>query len=137
MTVGLSLWADVPGHKPDREVRVESFKPQGTTDPAVNISIKFSNSLVPPDSLKCPTGMIPVQITPDIAGFVRWTATNMHTIYPSRPLKPATEYKATVRAGSGFVNGNAIRRDQDFSFRIPPFSIEVSRIERSTAESIN
>jgi hypothetical protein len=41
MTKGLGLWADVPGPRPDRNVRVESFRPQGETDPAVNVTIKF------------------------------------------------------------------------------------------------
>lgn len=125
LTAGLALWADVPGSKPDRKVRVISFKPQGQTHPVVNITIKFSNSLVSPDSLMRPAAVIPVQITPDVEGLARWTATDELTIYPGKPLNPATEYRATVRADDGFVNGNAIERNQVFTFRTSPLSARV------------
>jgi len=127
MTAGLGLWADVPGPKPDRDVRVESFRPQGETHQSVNITIKFSNALVPPDSLRHPTGIFPVTIKPHIEGLARWTATDVLMIYPGTPLRPATEYKVTVKGGGGYVNGNAIRRNHAFSFHTPPLSIKVTR----------
>jgi hypothetical protein len=129
LSTGLGLWADVPGPKPDRDVRVVSFKPQGTTGSAVNISITFSNSLVPPDSLNRPTKIVPVRISPEIDGLARWTATDILTIYPGKPLDPATDYRATVIGGGDYVNGNRIRRDQQFEFHTPTLSIDIPRYQ--------
>ncbi|UCC43186.1 MAG: hypothetical protein JSU65_08525, partial [Candidatus Zixiibacteriota bacterium] len=124
---GFGLWADVPGPKPDHNVRVESLSTRGTVQPATNIAIKFSNDLVPRDSLNRPVHRIPVEFSPDIPGQARWAATDVLMIYPGQPLRPATQYQVIVRAGGGYVNGNAIGQDQKFSFRTPPLAVEVVR----------
>ncbi len=121
------LWADNPGPKPDPNVKVESFTPVGTTGPKVNIAIKFSNALVPPDSLDRVSSVIPVTFEPEIAGLARWVSPDMLVVYPDRPLKPATEYRATVHAGGSFVNSNKIREDEHFEFRTSPLSVRVVR----------
>jgi len=137
LVTGVGLLADLPGPKPDLDVRVDSFKPQGVTDPSVNITVTFTNALVSVDSLSRPTGLVPVEITPDVEGLARWTAPDKLTIYPGRPLEPATEYRATVKAGSGFVNGNAIKRDEHFSFRTPPLAIEIARYQAQRSREHN
>lgn len=125
IAAGLVLWADVPGPKPDLDVRVESFSPNGTTERNTNISIKFSNALVPADSINKVAWNSPVSIVPPIEGMARWSATNILTIYPSRPLSPATKYIATISSGGGYVNGNAIQKFYKFGFHTYPLSIKV------------
>ena len=129
LVTGVGLFADMPGPKPDPDVRVESFNPQGLTEQSVNVTIKFSNALVSADSLTKPVAVIPVEITPEINGLARWTAPDILTIYPGTPLAPSTEYKATVKAGGGYVNGNAIKRTETYSFHTPPLSAKVSRYQ--------
>lgn len=134
---GLGLWADIPGPKADHDVRVESFSPWGLTNQSVNITIKFSNSIVPVDSLNRPTTIIPVRISPEIDGVARWTATDVITIYPGQPLLPATEYRATVSPGGGFVNGNAIAKGQEFSFHTPALSVKLIRYQAQRSRKQN
>ena len=126
-TAGLVLWADVPGPKPDPNVKVVSFSPLGSTEQTVNISIKFSNALVPPDSINRMVWKLPVKFNPEIDGLARWTATDVIAFYPTKPLAPATKYTALVSAGGGYVNGNAIGRNYSFEFQTPPLSVSVSR----------
>ena len=125
VAAGLVLWADVPGPKPDTDVQVESFSPNGATEQSTNISIKFSNALVPLDSVNKVAWNSPVKIEPTIEGVARWSATNILTIYSSRPLKPATKYIATISPGGGYVNGNAIQKFYKFGFHTPPLSLKV------------
>ena len=129
MATGVGLLADIPGPKPDTDVRVKSFGPDGLTDRSVNITVRFTNDLVDPDSLNRPLARVPVEITPEIDGVARWTAPDLLTIFPGRPLAPATRYKAKVKAGGGYLNGNAVKRDETFEFRTRPLSAKVVRYQ--------
>lgn len=127
LTAGFALWADEPGPKPDPDVQIKLFTPNGPTERNVNITIKFTNDLIPADSVDKIAGDLPVKFNPPIEGLARWTATNVLTFYPSRPLHPATKYFADISARGGFVNGNAIKGVYRYGFYTPALSAKVSR----------
>jgi len=88
---------------PDTNVNVISFEPSGLTDRASNITIKFSNDLVPADSLDRPVLNPPLRFDPPLAGIARWIEQDQLRFYPDEQLAPATEYQVKVLSAESFT----------------------------------
>jgi Big-like domain-containing protein len=102
---------------PDTEVEVVTFEPSNETDRQSNITVKFSNALVPADSLDRPVLQPPLTIEPSVAGIARWIEKDVLRFYPDKPLAPATEYEVRVGSKEPFVDGNRIEEQRTFRFR--------------------
>ncbi|HUU44690.1 MAG TPA: MG2 domain-containing protein, partial [Acidobacteriota bacterium] len=109
---------------PDENVRVTDFTPSGRADRAGNITLEFSNDLVPNDSLDRPILKPPLKFDPPLAGLARWIATDALRFYPDEPLAPATEYQVKVQSDDAFINGNRINEKRTFRFATPGLQIE-------------
>jgi len=126
-SLGISLLADLPDEKPDRNVTVTSFKPEGETDNRTNIDIVFSNDLVPADSIDRPITEVPVSFDPPIPALARWVATDQIRIFPDEPLLPATKYVARVSSKADWVRKNRINERRKFEFNTEPLRVTGKR----------
>lgn len=104
---------------PDTEVVVTKFQPSGETDRKSNLTVEFSNSLVPADSLDRPALKPPLRIEPPVAGIARWIEADVLRFYPDNQLAPATEYEVTIDSRESFVNGNRVKENRTFTFHTP------------------
>lgn len=110
--------------EPDVEVTVEEFNPLGTSSQEANITVKFSNEMVPEDSLDKIVSNPPLRISPSIAGIARWIDTDMLRFYPDSKLLPATAYKVEIDRSQTYINGNRISEERSFEFHTAPLRIE-------------
>ena len=76
------LTAGNSGDHPDTKVKVVDFYPQGVVGRPTNITIKFSNDLVPDDSLNRVTTEIPFTIEPPVSGLARWIDNDRLRFFP-------------------------------------------------------
>jgi len=101
----------------DANVKVTNFSPSGECDLTTNITVRFSNDMVPADSLDRAVLDPPLEFDPPIAGIARWVEKNTLHFYPDRELLPATEYKVRVKSEKTYLNGNRINEKKIFSFQ--------------------
>lgn len=109
---------------PDTNVHVATFEPSGLTDRASNITVKFSNEMVPADSLDRPVLNPPMRFDPPLAGIARWIETDVLRFYPDEQLAPATEYQVKVSSKGSFIKGNRIKEKRTFNFFTPYLQVE-------------
>ena len=127
MTVMLT--AQTGNGKPDYNVQVVDFYPQGIVNTPTNITIKFSNNLVPDDSLNKLTADIPFIINPPVKGLGRWINNNEFRYFPDAMYAPSTMYQVIVKSDQSYIDGNRIREGRVFEFRTPTFVVEDVRTE--------
>jgi hypothetical protein len=116
---------------PNYKVRVVDFYPQGVVDRPTNITVKFSNDLMPDDSLDKVTTSIPFEIEPPISGLARWIDNDEIRFFPDTLLAPSTIYKIKFKNDLSFMNGNRIDEKKTFEFSTPVFIVKriTTRIE--------
>ncbi|MBT9559052.1 MAG: hypothetical protein IV100_23675, partial [Myxococcales bacterium] len=108
---------------PDAEqgaLEVRRFGPEGDVPVAPQLSITFSQPMVPVTSheelKKLP---IPVQLTPSLEGEWKWVGTKTLTFDAKVRLPMATEFKATVPAGTASVTSGKLEKEVSWAFRTP------------------
>ncbi|UCC80883.1 MAG: alpha-2-macroglobulin family protein [Candidatus Zixiibacteriota bacterium] len=129
--VGLSalLTAQPRDGKPDLNVKVVEFYPKGVVDRPSNITVKFSNDLVPDESLNKLTSDIPLKFDPPLPGLARWIDNDELRYFPDSMFLPSTEYKVIAVSEKPFIDGNRINDRTVFEFRTPTFVVEHVRTE--------
>lgn len=111
---------------PDFNVTVSRFSPEGETDQAVNMTLRFSRDMIPDDSLDIPVLTPPLEITPHLPGIARWIDNNTLRYFPEEKLQPATQYTVEVKSSRAFLYGNRINEKRKFTFYTSP--LKVSRV---------
>ena len=122
--MAVMLTAQTGNGKPDYNVQVVDFYPQGIVNNPTNITIKFSNNLVPDDSLNKLTANIPFIINPPVKGLGRWIDNNEFRYFPDAMYAPSTMYQVIVKSDAAYINGNRIKEGRVFDFRTPTFSVD-------------
>ena len=128
VTVVVSL-ADPSQDKPDRNVRVDSFRPTELVTRPTNITVVFSRDLVPDDSLDILFADPPLGFQPPIPGLAKWIDNNTLRFYPDSMFLPTTEYSIWVKSDRTYLYGNRINEDRIFNFRTPPLTVRDIRTE--------
>ena len=113
------LTAGDSGNLPDQRVKVIDFYPQGVIGRPTNINIKFSNDLVPDDSLNKVTTELPFIIEPPISGLARWIDNDKLRFFPDTMYAPSTIYKIEFKSEQAYLNGNRIDESRIFEFSTP------------------
>ncbi|UCE65679.1 MAG: alpha-2-macroglobulin family protein [Candidatus Zixiibacteriota bacterium] len=129
--IGMSvvLTAQTRDDKPDFNVKVIEFYPRGVIDRPTNISVKFSNDLVPDDSLNKLVADVPLKFDPSIPGLARWIDNDELRYFPDSMFLPSTEYKVIAISDWTYIDGNRINDRTVFKFRTPTFVVENVRTE--------
>jgi uncharacterized protein YfaS (alpha-2-macroglobulin family) len=90
-----------------------------------NLVFRFSNSLVKDSMLNVWDSTEYISFEPSIQGRFRWESPDQLVFSPSRPLAPATSYKAKIRDGvlrySAF---NAIKNADNINFHTPHLALD-------------
>ncbi|MCP4582525.1 MAG: hypothetical protein GY839_13030 [candidate division Zixibacteria bacterium] len=115
--------------KPNDKVKVSRFYPRGVVNEPTNITVNFSNKLMPDDSLNILTADVPLEFDPPLSGLARWIDNDELRFFPDTMFAPSTEYKIKVKSDRSYVNGNRIKESRTFDFRTPTFIVEGIRKE--------
>lgn len=124
ISMSVLLTAERSDDIPDFDVKVIDFYPRGIVDRPTNITVKFSNKLVPDDSLDKVTADIPFEFDPPISGLARWMDNDEIRFFPDTMFAPSTIYKIKFGRDKPYINGNRINEDKIFEFRTPVFIVE-------------
>lgn len=106
-----------------KDLRVLRFMPEGEVPVAPELSITFSDAMVPITSQDDAAKNVPVTLTPQPAGKWRWLGTRTLLFDPAVRFPQATTYKVEVPAGTKGINGNPLKAPVHFSFTTPSVTV--------------
>jgi uncharacterized protein YfaS (alpha-2-macroglobulin family) len=108
-------------------LEVLRFSPEGEIPLAPQLSITFSQPMVAVTSNDDLAAQdIPVRITPQPAGKWRWVGTKTLLFVPDGRFPMATQYSATVPAGTKSANGGTFSTSKTWTFATPPPTVKSS-----------
>ena len=94
-----------------------------------NFSFRFSNNLVPDSLLNQWDSTKYISFEPAISGRFRWVHPDELVFSPSKPMAPATSYKATLnKALLKFSKLNSLNNNTGISFHTPDLALENTNI---------
>lgn len=106
--------AQTPG-----SVKVLTTAPSGIVDESsqnVAITVTFDRPMVALEALPTEEKPGPLLLTPPVKGIYRWLGTSTLVFKPEQPLQFATEYTATIPAGTTAMDGTALGADFQWKF---------------------
>jgi hypothetical protein len=114
-----------PGAVDSGPLQVLRFAPEGEIPIAPFVSVTFNQPMVPLGTLGDLSELdVPVKIEPSLPGTWRWLGTKTLTFeYDSElidRLPKATEYRATVPAGTKSATGGTLAEAVSWTFKTPP-----------------
>ncbi|HEX8844697.1 MAG TPA: alpha-2-macroglobulin family protein [Pyrinomonadaceae bacterium] len=124
-TINVSFPSSEPAPTPEAvaagPLEVVRFAPEGAVPLAPQLSITFSQPMVAVTSNDdLAAGDVPVKLTPQPAGKWRWIGTKTLLFVPDGRFPMATEYTATVVAGTKSANGGTLAGTKTWTFKTPP-----------------
>ncbi len=130
-TVNISFPASEPVPTPDQRaagpLEVLRFSPEGEVPLAPQLSITFSQPMVAITSVDDLAAQdVPVRLSPQPPGKWRWVGTRTLLYAPDNRLPMATEFTATVPAGTKSANGGVIAAEKTWKFATPPPTLRSS-----------
>ncbi|MDR2851664.1 MAG: Ig-like domain-containing protein, partial [Burkholderiaceae bacterium] len=106
-------------------LKVERYAPEGPVEIAPQLSVTFSQPMVPVTALDAlAQNKPPVTLTPQPAGTWRWLGTRTLMFQPHTRLPMATEYSVEIPAGTQAVNGQRLAQAVRWTFSTPPPGIK-------------
>ena len=102
-----------------KDLRVLRYMPEGDVPLAPELSVTFSQPMVPVTSQDDAAKNVPVTLTPTPKGKWRWIGTRTILFDPDVRFPQATTYKVTVPAGTKSQSG-VLKEATTFSFETPP-----------------
>jgi len=103
-----------------KDLRVLRYMPEGEVPLAPELSITFSQPMVPVTSQDDAAANVPVKLSPQPKGKWRWLGTRTLLFDPDVRFPQATTYTVTVPAGTKSENGGALASETKFTFETPP-----------------
>ncbi len=130
-TVNVSFPSSEPVPTPDQRaagpLEVLRFSPEGEVPLAPQLSITFSQPMVAITSVDDLAAQdVPVRLSPQPPGKWRWVGTRTLLYVPDNRLPMATEFTATVPAGTKSANGGTIATTKTWKFATPPPQVRSS-----------
>ncbi|HYG79098.1 MAG TPA: Ig-like domain-containing protein, partial [Pyrinomonadaceae bacterium] len=130
-TVNVSFPSSEPVPTPDQKaagpLEVLRFSPEGEVPLAPQLSITFSQPMVAVTSVDDLAAQeVPVRLSPQPPGKWRWVGTRTLLYAPDNRLPMATEFTATVPAGTKSANGGSIATEKTWKFATPPPQVRSS-----------
>jgi uncharacterized protein YfaS (alpha-2-macroglobulin family) len=117
--------SDAPDPVSAGPLEVLRFAPEGEIPLAPFVNVTFNQPMVPLGTLNdLAAEEVPVQLDPDLPGTWRWLGTKTLTFqFDSAEIDRmpmATEYQATIPAGTESVSGGVLGETVSWSFSTPP-----------------
>jgi hypothetical protein len=102
-----------------KDLRVLRFMPEGEVPLAPELSVTFSQPMVPVTSQDDAAKIVPVKLTPQPKGTWRWIGTKTILFDPEVRFPQATTYKVEVPAGTKAQSGAVLKEAVKFTFETP------------------
>jgi hypothetical protein len=102
-----------------KELTVLRYMPEGEVPLAPELSITFSQPMVPVTSQDDAAKNVPVKLTPQPKGKWRWLGTRTLLFDPEVRFPQATTYTVTVPAGTKSESGGVLAKETKFTFETP------------------
>ncbi|MBK8812589.1 MAG: Ig-like domain-containing protein [Acidobacteria bacterium] len=117
--------APVEAVPPTETVRTEKLgvlrtAPNGTVPFAAELSVTFSRPMIAVGSQEVASQVVPVRLSPEIAGRWRWLGTRTIVFVPETRFPMATRYTATVPAGTVSAAGEPLEKEVSWTFSTAP-----------------
>lgn len=110
---------------PSGPLLIERFGPEGEGLFAPNVSLTFSQPMVPVSSLRALSAHeVPATISPQPEGTWSWIGTKTLIFQPTEEFPMATAFTVSVPAGTRSVSGQVLERGLRWSFSTPPPTLE-------------
>jgi uncharacterized protein YfaS (alpha-2-macroglobulin family) len=114
-------------------LEVLRFSPEGDVPLAPQLSITFSQPMVAVTSNDdLAAQAVPVKLTPQPPGKWRWVGTKTLLFVPDGRFPMATQYTASVAAGTKSANGGTISSNKTWTFATPPPTVKASYPDSNT-----
>ncbi|MBC7883354.1 MAG: Ig-like domain-containing protein [Anaerolineae bacterium] len=112
------------GGATNQPLKVLRFQPEGDVPLAPNLSVTFSEPMVPVTSQeKLAATKPPIQLSPQPEGQWYWLGTRTLFFEPKDRFPMATEYMVKIPAGTKAANGQVLSQGQTWKFRTPAPSL--------------
>jgi uncharacterized protein YfaS (alpha-2-macroglobulin family) len=108
-----------PAHEANKELTVLRYMPEGQVPLAPELSITFSQPMVPVTSQDDAAKIVPVKLTPQPKGKWRWLGTRTLLFDPEVRFPQATTYTVSVPAGTKSELGTTLAKATTFTFETP------------------
>ncbi|HEY5944819.1 MAG TPA: DUF6049 family protein [Kofleriaceae bacterium] len=102
-----------------KDLRVLRYMPEGEVPLAPELSVTFSQPMVPVTSQDDAANTKPVKLTPEPKGKWRWIGTRTILFDPDVRFPQATTYKVEIPAGTKSMNGGVLKEAVKFTFETP------------------
>ncbi|HEY5928057.1 MAG TPA: DUF6049 family protein, partial [Kofleriaceae bacterium] len=102
-----------------KDLRVLRYMPEGEVPLAPELSVTFSQPMVPVTSQDDAAKNVPVKLTPQPKGKWRWIGTKTILFDPEVRFPQATTYKVEIPAGTKSQNGGVLKEAVKFTFETP------------------
>jgi len=116
-----------------KSVLVSEFSPQGESQKSTNITVVFSSSVVPSDSIEVLMDQAPVRIQPPVPGRFKWVDTRTLRFLPTELLNPATKYQVEILPS--IVQGSEQYLKGKRNFEFTTSSVRVERLSHNIVSS--
>ena len=102
-----------------KELSVLRFQPEGDVKLAPQLSVTFSQAMVPITSQDDAATNVPVKLSPTPAGKWRWIGTRTILFDPEVRFPQATTYQVEIPSGTKSATGNELKKAVKFTFETP------------------
>ena len=110
-------------------VSLDFTNAKGEVEQLSNLIFRFNKSLVNDSLLNFWDSTEYVSFEPDIPGRFRWQSPDELVFSPSKPLLPATEYKAKVKNDVlRYTSYDNVNAKDDISFHTPPLMLDDAQV---------
>ncbi len=103
-----------------KDLTVLRYMPEGEVPLAPELTVTFSQPMVPVTSQDDAAKTKPVQLSPEPKGKWRWIGTKTILFDPEVRFPQATTYTVKIPAGTKAENGGTLKKDVSFTFETPP-----------------
>ncbi|MGH9966265.1 MAG: Ig-like domain-containing protein [Pyrinomonadaceae bacterium] len=107
-------------------LKVLRYAPEGQVPIASQLSITFSQAMVPLGSQDAAAAYVPVKLTPQPPGKWRWVGTKTLLFEPESRFPMATQYSVTVPSGARSANGSMLAAEKAWKFFTPSPTIKTT-----------
>jgi uncharacterized protein YfaS (alpha-2-macroglobulin family) len=113
-----------PNVQNSKTLEVLRYTPSGAVGVTPEIAVTFSQPMVTITSQEEAAQNVPVRITPEIKGKWRWLGTRVLLFDAEKRLPMATQFTATIPAGTRSATGGTLPKDFSWTFSTNPPKVE-------------
>ncbi|HUT34060.1 MAG TPA: alpha-2-macroglobulin [Planctomycetota bacterium] len=124
--VGLVVIASQLRHR-TAALRIEAFRPEGETDPAAEVTIRFNQLMVASEEVGKEAEGGLVLFSPAVEGRLTWADRMTLSFRPAAKLPMATPFAATLSRKCTSLLGHSLLADATFPFHTPALKVEAVR----------